>query len=418
MNAKMKAPGLFLLFIMLLSLSSLARAETLTLEAAQAYALKHAPEIKALESQAKAFKQSAVAADALPDPKMSLGLMNLPTDSFSFDQENMTQIQIGLMQQFPKGDSLSIRSQQDKLRAGATSAKMKLTQLNVLRTIRLQWLSLYYWHKALVIYQKEANVFAHLTETTQALLANNKLQQKDAVRAQLEASQLKQDILNAKQQIAGLQGALSRWLTMPNVQFSMQLPDWAAPEALDQIAQHIRHLPQLREAQLQSEVGQQGIHLAQQQYKPGFKVGVVYGIRQGRNSMQQRRSDFVGAQITFSLPLFTENLQDKNLQASINRYVSMQAKEQSEYQLLQSTLKSVYADWQTLRPRNTLYQKHLVPEAQMYAHATQIAYQNKQTDFPTLVRAYLQQYKTEMAALKVKVALLKTHVQLMYLEGI
>ena len=53
----------------------------------------------------------------------------------------------------------------------------------------------------------------------------------------------------------------------------------------------------------------------------------------------------------------------------------------------------------------------------MYARSTEVAYQNKQTDFPTLVLAYLQDYNTQLAALKTQVSLLKTQINLLYLQG-
>ena len=37
----------------------------------------------------------------LPDPKLKIGVMNLPLDSFERDQEAMTQLQLGLQQAFP-----------------------------------------------------------------------------------------------------------------------------------------------------------------------------------------------------------------------------------------------------------------------------------------------------------------------------
>jgi hypothetical protein len=48
----------------------------------------------------------------LPDPKVSLGIMNLPTDTWDLDQEGMTQLKVGVSQMFPRGDSLEIKKDQ------------------------------------------------------------------------------------------------------------------------------------------------------------------------------------------------------------------------------------------------------------------------------------------------------------------
>lgn len=392
-------------------------ADSLTLSEAEIYGVANAPEIHQLQQQSQAFKETAIADKALPDPKMSLGVANLPTDTFSFTQENMTQVQIGLMESFPKGKSLSIRSEQDLIRSASSKQEAQLMQLAVLKSIRTQWLSLFYWQKALSIYQKEEKLFEQLVKTTQAHLENNRLQQKDAVRAQLELSQLQQQILDAKQQIAMLHGQLSRWLTMQHKAFSMDLPQWGPPPTLSALETALKTHPQLRVDQLQSEVSQKGISLAEQQYKPGITAGIVYGLRQGDDSMGDARSDFVGAQVSFDLPFFTGNLQDPQLAASKESYLAMQDKAQADYQQLQSTLQTTYAQWEYLQSQQALYETHLLREASMYAKATEVAYQNKQTDFPTLVRAYLQDYQTQLASVKTEISRLTVQADLMYLQG-
>lgn len=390
---------------------------TMTLEEAERYSISHAPEVHQLQQQSDAFKQSAIADKALPDPKMSLGVANVPTDTFSFTQENMTQIQVGLMESFPKGDSLQLRSEQDLIQSASSEQQVKLMQLSILKTIRTQWLSLYLWENSLKVYEAQEKLFKQLVETSEAHLANNKSQQKDAVRAQLALSQLGQKILDAKQQIAMLESQLGRWLEVSPSQLAVHLPHWGAPPNRDDIAQAIKTHPQLKVDQLQSDVSQKGIELAEQQYKPGITAGVVYGLREGDDSMGNSRSDFVGAQVSFDLPFFTANLQDPQLAASKAKYLAMQDKAQADYQDMLSTLNATYAQWQYLQSQQTLYQTQLLSQASMYAKATEVAYQNQQTDFPTLVSAYIQDYETQLAYLKVQVGQLTAQVNLMYLQG-
>ena len=250
------------------------------------------------------------------------------------------------------------------------------------------------------------------------MLANNQIQQKDAVRARLELSQADQNILLAKQQILAINGQLSRWLTIQDDAFKANMPIWNTPYSQTIIAKNIKQHPLLQADRLESDVSQKDIELSEQQYYPGFNVGVVYGFREGNNmTTGQPRSDFIGAQVTMDLPFFTSNLQDRELEASTDRYASMKAKEQADYQQLLSELKTTFASWKLLSDQNQLYQHNLVPEAQMYANSTEVAYQNEQTDFPTLVLAYLQDYSTQLAALKTQVSLLKTQINLLYLQG-
>ncbi len=61
--------------------------------------------------QEQAIRSEAMASAQLPDPKLRLALANLPLDSLDFNQENMTQLQFGLSQQFPRGDSLALKEE-------------------------------------------------------------------------------------------------------------------------------------------------------------------------------------------------------------------------------------------------------------------------------------------------------------------
>ena len=68
--------------------------------------LTNNPQLKAFYSKAKADSAIILPSGSLPDPTLSLNLLNLPVDNFVFDQEPMTGKQIGIMQKFP----FSVRS--------------------------------------------------------------------------------------------------------------------------------------------------------------------------------------------------------------------------------------------------------------------------------------------------------------------
>lgn len=107
---------------------------TLTLKQVEQIALQSAPALSQSRHNEESLRQAAVAAGQLPDPKLHVGVMSVPVDTFSLTQENMTQVQVGLAQMFPKGQSLSIKSRQKIVLASAehfgglnTKAVIRLT---------------------------------------------------------------------------------------------------------------------------------------------------------------------------------------------------------------------------------------------------------------------------------------------------
>ena len=85
-------------------------AEVLTLPAAEQYALQADPAVIASHSRAVALQEQAIADGQLPDPKLGLGIYNLPLNDFSVSREPTTQFRTKIQQAFPRGDTLSSSS--------------------------------------------------------------------------------------------------------------------------------------------------------------------------------------------------------------------------------------------------------------------------------------------------------------------
>lgn len=407
------------LLFMLLG-SGVAYAAPLTLLQAETAALSQSPEVKSLQAKTDALGQSAIAAGQLSDPKLMLGAMNVPVDTFNFSQEPMTQVQVGLMQSFPRGHSLRYKSLQEKDKSRAEYEKGQTTQVQILRDVRISWLNLYYWLQAKRIVSAQKKIFRHLVKVTESMLANNQAQQKDVIRAQLELTELDNQLIGINQQIDTARAELARWIgaALANRAYPNRLPQWKSPPSVVKFENIIKHHPELRTDEALIAARNAGVKLAEQQYKPGVAVGLAYGFRQGRDMVNgRRRSDFLTAQVSIDLPLFTHNRQDRTLKASEDNLVASQEDQMSHYRQLCEELKTQYAAWQQQRKSAWLYDKRLIPEANQYAIATMTSYQNAQTDFPTLARAYVRELNTELMGLKASVNRNAARVNLLYLEG-
>ncbi len=391
-----------------------------TLSQVEWVALHQAPELKSFDAKSEALNQSAIATAQLSDPQLVLGAMNVPVDTFSLSQEPMTQIQVGLMQAFPRGHSLRYRSLQEKNKGFAEYEKGQTMQVQILYDVRISWLNLYYWLKAKRIVLAQKKIFQHLVTITESMLANNKAQQKDVIRAQLELTELDNQLIKINQQIDTMRAQLARWVgvAFANQVYPDQLPQWKSPPSLAKFKKIIKCHPKLRIDQAIIAANYAAVKLAKQQYMPGVTAGVAYGFRQGHDmNTNSKRSDFLSAQVSIDLPLFTNNRQDRSLKASEENLIASQEDQVSHYRQLIQMLNTQYAIWQQQRKSTRLYRRHLIPEANQYAEATMIAYQNTQTDFPTLARAYVRQLNTSLMGLKASVDCNAARVSLLYLEG-
>lgn len=408
-----------LFILVFMSIAPMAWTHAISLSEAESIALAHAPELKQLEAKQQAFEQSSIAAGQLSDPKLMLSAMNVPVDTFNLSQEGMTQLQVGLQQAFPRGHSLKYRSLKKHHLAQAELEKEQVMRAQILREVRIAWFNLYYWQKAKYIVRQQKKVFRHLVKVTESLLANNKIQQKDLIRAQLELTDLDNRLINVSQQIDTARIQLARWIgpTVAKRIHASQLPSFAKPPSLIDMGSLIKDHPALRTDSALISASYAGVKLAKQQYNPGFLIGVNYGFRQGHNMDSSRRADFLSAQMSLDLSLFPRNRQDRVLQASQKTFVASQENQQVHYRQLQEALKTHYTAWQKLRKSVHLYQRHLIPKAKQYAEATLVAYQNDQTDFPTLARSYVRELEIQLAGLQTVVARDKARINLFYLQG-
>jgi hypothetical protein len=96
-------------FVSLLSLLPfVANAEALSLQQAVDKAVSQDDWLVSSQQKENAIRVLSQGMTALPDPKINVGLLNMPTDSFDFNQEAMTQFNVSVSQMFPAGDTLRL----------------------------------------------------------------------------------------------------------------------------------------------------------------------------------------------------------------------------------------------------------------------------------------------------------------------
>jgi len=154
------------MFLSSLAVSAAAQ-ETLTLQRAIDLALKQDPWLQQSQYQQLAKENRSIAASALPDPRVSVGLISLPTDTFNLNQENMTQLQVGISQVFPRGDSLAIK--QAKLHVEATAFPLLRTDRKAKLKSRVTqlWLDAFLAQKTIDLINQDRDLFEQMTDIAQ-----------------------------------------------------------------------------------------------------------------------------------------------------------------------------------------------------------------------------------------------------------
>lgn len=402
--------------IVLLIISSSAQAENkLTITQAVKTALHRDAMIQVYENRGNAYKQQAIAEDTLPDPQVKLGMANLPTDTYKRNQEPMTQLQLGITQMFPRGNSLEIKSQRATSMAAAEIAKTDNQRRKVKRDVRKTWLELYYWLNAERVVNKNRSLFKKLVSVTKQQYAAGRQKQQDVIRSELELGMLDDRELSIKTQVEVVRARLTKYLgeEFAATELDDVLPVYSVSNrSLSWIDEH----PLIKMEQAMVISGEKNVELAKQSYKPTWMLDLTYGKRENTDTGIER-PDFVSAMVRFDLPLFTADKQDKEVAASKARLNSAEYAREERKRELSRMWQASLAKEKRLALRLKKYQSSLLPIATENTRAALYSYQSGRGAFNALMRAQIIELETQLQALRLDVDHKKVQAQLLYFVG-
>lgn len=404
---------------------SLAESTPLTLERAVTLAFEADPWLDGSQQTQFALLEEAIAADSLPDPQLSLLAQNVPT-SFDVNQENMTQMAVAVSQQFPRGRSRALSRQQKETMAAMEPMRRAERRASLRAMVSHLFLDAYLARSSRLLIEDDRTLFSQLVDAAEAQYtsASGRARQQDLIRAQLELIRLddRLTVLAQRQEVA--QQQLTEFTAaaayMP---FEPQLPDLmtdgarrlitgqATPPVL--YAQLEKH-PAVLAVDRRIESVAIGIDLARQKYRPGFGLRAQYGYR-AEDTDGQSRDDMISLGLTFDLPLFRHNRQDREVSAAVAREAAVRTDRTLLVRDLVSQLDAMRAELIRLNQRRTLYQERLLPQMSQQSEASLAAYNNADGDFAEAVRARIAELDAKIDALAIDVAREQTLARINYL---
>ena len=411
--------------------------DVLTLEAAITAAVKQDPWLKGSQYREDAILSNSIASSTYADPVVSIGIANLPTDGFAFDQEPMTQLKAGVSQMFPRGDSLEIRSKQLQELAQQYPF-MRLDRIAKTRlAVSRKWLEVFKAQRTIALIEQDRSLFEQLGEVAQASYSSavGKVRQQDIVRAQLELSQLDDRLTILFSQQEQAMAELLEWLTdekdwsanrlgtplltafpssAPNITARhLQIEDKLQGHDLQGLAIVLNDHPYVLAIEQKIIASKTGVDLAKQQYKPQWGVNASYAFR-ADDQLDRSRADFLSVGISFDVPLFTDNKQDQEVSAAVSESEAIKTEKRLVLRSFLSRLQSAYAAHQRLLQRKRFYETDILVQMSEQAEASLSAYTNDDGDFAEVVRARIADLNARIDALNIHVDLLKSQSQLNY----
>ena len=390
----------------------------LNLKQAEMLAIQFDPSIEGFKATSRSFDDESVADDTLPDPKLRLGAINVPVDTFDLEQEQMTQLKLGIQQDFPRGDVLSIKQKQSQYLSQAAMSMAGDVQLKIVRDVRETYLNLYYEIRAYQIIRETRKLFSELVKITESNYAAGRVNQQDVVLAGLELSRLDDRSTKILARQESYRAELEQWIgdvAWNNLSSDFPvLPD--LPQQVD-LNKVIPAHPLIRAESAKIDASKQMTEMARQEYKPGWSLLLDYGFRSGNNPDGTERADFATAIVSLDIPLFTGNRQDKTVSSNEQKISSARYSKDDQLRKLKKLYEKNQHLWVRLGEREQLYKNSLLTAAKNNSKVSLKAYQSGVSEFDTLMRAQITELDVRLEDLRVRVDRAAAQARLLYITG-
>ncbi|SFI23395.1 Outer membrane protein TolC [Modicisalibacter xianhensis] len=288
-----------------------AQAAPLTFYQAVALAERGAPDLAAKAVKIESTHALLEPADALPDPKLMLGISNYPVsgpEAGSLNDSAMTMRRIGIAQAIPNSAKRRARREIASAELGQARAQAQVVRLQVRQEAAQAWLTRFYVEQKLTLLDELDRENALLHSTVNAMIASGRAPLTDGVLASQDAARLadSRDALEGEQ-VAAV-ALLRRYVNEAADEPLLGSPPSfsLSPQALrDQVLQY----PDVLELEASMRTAEARVLEAQSQRRPDWGVELAWQQR------DERYGDMISAQISFDLPLFAATRQDPTIRA-------------------------------------------------------------------------------------------------------
>lgn len=279
----------------------------LSLDETMALARGDQPAVAAFEREALASQQAAVAARSLPDPQVSVGILNFPIrgmNAFSPTRDEMTMYTVGVMREQVRRSRREAEAA--RLRADATVSRFEgsAQQRRIQRDVMIAWIDAV---EASARQRLLAQVIGDLKvgrQVIEAGIPTGSTTPALALEAQAEIALAESQLVGAGGAEARARAELARWIgeaakrPLPD-----RLPNFTPPPG---IASDFAAHPEVLAASAREQAARRQIDVARTERRPNFTWSVMLGIRPTYGEM-------VSAQVSIPLQINRRGLQDRRI---------------------------------------------------------------------------------------------------------
>jgi len=351
-------------------------------------ALANYPSLASMKQRIAMKENETVRAGALSDPKVWIGVVNVPTNTWSLSEDDMTGKEFGISQMLPypgKRDNSSKIVVREREQAEFELAEMR----NMLRAdVKMAYAELATVRAQAEVVRRVRAVLEQIVEVSRELLAVGKGSQPDVLRGQVEFQKMREMLLMLENRDRVLSLRLNTLSALPPGEPVPPLDNLAefrldlTPDDLRKI--YLEDRPARKAVEARIRKGDLLVRQAEYEGKPDFEVAASY---MQRNKMPDgaNRPDMVSAMVSMTLPVWRKGKVDPGTRAmAAEKEMAIrdgEALDTESANVIGSSLSSV-GNFGSVA---ALYRTTLIPQAEQAVQSNLEAYRVGKIDFPMLM---------------------------------
>ena len=384
--------------------------DMLTLDDALRLSLERQPGLNAYSRAAQAANEAAVAARQLPDPRVTVGIQNLPItgDPLSFTADDMTMRTIGIGREQVRRARRDAAAARLLAEGDVSLAEQQLLARRIQREVMLGWIAvLEAQQRQEVLRSLIARLTARL-EAVEAQIPTGRATVADAVAMRGEIAAARADLTAALGDEGAGRAALARWIgDAADLRLTGVLPI-CRPPARDTALPAIGRHPALTVAHRQTAVAERAIDVARAERLPNWSWSLMYGQRVGN------RSDMIGLEFSIDLPLNRARLQERRIAEATELAAAARDRTEDGRRELLSQFDRVLSQWAAAEARLDVTTRERLPALRAAEQALEARYAGGGGDLATILAARERTTRAALEEVEQRANLARISAELLY----
>lgn len=380
-------------------------------------ALAQNPEIQAARKKMESLAHQVPVAASLPDPTLNVTAQPEQVQTAAGQQELI----VAAQQKFFWFDKLDTRASVAESQTNVARAQFAAVELATIANVKRAYYELYFLQQAISVTEAEQQLLVEIREVANTRYKAGRTSQQDVLRADLEISDIENELIRLRQRLESGQARLARLLHIaPQTQVASvdNLRPEQAPRDLELLQQQaVLARPELHAKLAAVRRDRNAVTLARLDYKPDVTLGLSWidVADTGLSPVTNGRDSFL-LSAGVNLPIYRKRL-DSSVRSAEAKVVSTVREYDS---LRDGTLEEVtdlLAQAHSQEELLILFREDILPKARQTLEVSNQAYNVGEVDFLQLVDNWQQLLRYEVNYRRLEASLRQTLAELERVVG-